>query len=217
MQWRDIGPFRGGRTVGAAGIANQPNVVYIGVNNGGVWKTDDYGRTWNPLFDSQPTGSIGAIAIAPSDPNIIYAGSGEGLMRPDLSVGDGMYKSIDAGKTWAHIGLFDAQQIPQIAIDPRNPDRLFVAALGHPYGANEELGIFRSLDGGRTFQKVLYIDANTGGSEVQIDPNNPNIVWAGMWQGREGAWENGRWGGTNGGLFKSTDGGSTFTKVTGGG
>src|SRR5690349_18068840 len=136
LRWRDIGPFRGGRTVGAAGIADQPNVFYIGVNNGGVWKTDDYGRTWKPLFDEQPTGSIGAIALAPSDPNVVYVGSGEGLQRPDLSVGDGMYKSTDGGKTWTHLGLRDAQQIPAILIDPRNPNRLFVAALGHPYGPN---------------------------------------------------------------------------------
>ena len=217
MKWRGIGPLRAGRTRAVAGVPSQPHTFYIGAVNGGVWKTDDAGTTWKPLFDEQPSGSIGAIAVSPSNPDIIYVGSGEGLMRPDLSVGDGMYKSINGGKTWAHIGLFDAQQIPNIALDARNPDRLFVAALGHPYGANEERGIFRSLDGGKTFQKVLYIDANTGGSEVKIDPNNPDIVWAGMWQGREGAWENGRWGGVNGGLFKSTNGGNTWTKVTGGG
>ena len=187
MKWRGIGPLRAGRTRAVAGVPSQPHTFYIGAVNGGVWKTDDAGTTWKPLFDEQPSGSIGAIAVSPSNPDIIYVGSGEGLMRPDLSVGDGMYKSTNGGRTWAHIGLFDAQQIPNIALDARNPDRLFVAALGHPYGANEERGIFRSLDGGKTFQKVLYIDANTGGSEVKIDPNNPDIVWAGMWQGREGA------------------------------
>src|SRR5215813_10257100 len=124
LRWRDIGPFRGGRTVGAAGIPEQPNVFYIGVNNGGVWKTDDYARTWQPLFDDQPTGSIGAIAIAPSDPNTIYVGSGEGLQRPDLSVGDGMYKSTDAGRTWTHLGLREGQQIAAIIVDPRNANRL---------------------------------------------------------------------------------------------
>src|SRR5437899_7883108 len=134
LRWRDIGPFRGGRTVGAAGIPGQPNVFFIGVNNGGVWKTDDYGRTWKPLFDEQPTGSIGAIAVAPSNPNILYVGSGEGLQRPDLSTGDGIYKSFDAGRTWTHLGLRDGQQIPQIIVDPHDPDRLFVAVLGHPYG-----------------------------------------------------------------------------------
>ena len=148
MRWRSIGPLRGGRTKSAAGVASQPNVFYIGVCNGGVWKTTDYGRTWNPIFDDQPTGSIGAVAVAPSDPNIIYVGSGEGLQRPDLSVGDGVYKSTDAGKTWTHLGLRDGQQIPQIAVDPRNPDRLFVAVLGHPYGPNAERGLYRSTDGG---------------------------------------------------------------------
>jgi photosystem II stability/assembly factor-like uncharacterized protein len=148
LQWRMIGPFRGGRTVGAVGIADQPNVFYIGVNNGGVWKTDDAGRTWRPIFDDQPTGSIGAIALAPSDPGIIYAGSGEGLQRPDLSVGDGMYKSTDAGKSWRHLGLRDGQQIPAILVDPRDPNRVFVAVLGHPYGPNAERGVFRSTDGG---------------------------------------------------------------------
>src|SRR5205823_13394184 len=142
LRWRCIGPFRGGRTVGAAGIPSQPNVFYAGVNNGGVWKTDDYGRVWRPLFDEQPTQSIGAVAVAPSDPNVLYAGSGEGLHRPDLSVGDGVYKSTDAGKTWTHLaGLEDVQQIPAIAIDPRDPNRVFVAALGHPYGPSSERGV----------------------------------------------------------------------------
>ncbi len=127
-----IGPFRGGRTVAADGIALQPSVFYVAANNGGVWKTDDYGRTWRPLFDDQPTGSIGALAIAPSDPNIIYAGSGEGLQRPDLSVGDGVYKSIDAGVTWRHLGLRGGQQISALLVDPRNPNRVFAAVLGHP-------------------------------------------------------------------------------------
>ena len=135
---------RAGRTHAAAGVPGQPNVFYIGVVNGGVWKTNDYGRTWKPIFDDQPTGSIGAIAVAPSDPNIVYVGSGEGLQRPDLSIGDGIYKSTDAGKTWTHLGLRDGQQIPQIAVDPRDPNRLFVAVLGHPYGPNAERGIFRS-------------------------------------------------------------------------
>jgi hypothetical protein len=133
LRWRMIGPFRGGRTVGIAGIAEQPNLFYIGVNNGGVWKTDDYGLTWRPIFDEQPTGSIGALAVAPSEPNTVYAGSGEGLQRPDLSVGDGMYKSTDGGKTWGRLGLRDAQQIAAIIVDPKDPNRLLVAALGHPY------------------------------------------------------------------------------------
>ena len=135
LQWRCIGPFRGGRTVAATGVPNNPNLFYIGVNNGGVWKTTDAGRTWFPIFDGQPTGSIGALAVAPSNPDIIYVGSGEGLRRPDLSTGDGIYKSTDAGKSWQHLGLRDGQQITTIIIDPQDPNRVFVAVLGHPYGA----------------------------------------------------------------------------------
>jgi photosystem II stability/assembly factor-like uncharacterized protein len=214
MQWRMIGPFRGGRTRAVSGVPSEPNVFYIGAVNGGVWKTNDYGRTWNPIFDSEPTGSIGAIAVAPSDPNTIYVGSGEGLHRPDLSVGDGIYKSTDAGKTWTHLGLREGQQIPQLAVDPHDPNRVFAAVLGHPYGPNPERGIYRSTDGGKTFEKVLYKDENTGGSDVQIDPTDPNIIYACMWEAREGPWENGEWQGTNGGIFKSTDGGTTWQKLT---
>jgi photosystem II stability/assembly factor-like uncharacterized protein len=214
MRWRMVGPHRGGRTRACAGVGSQPNLFYIGAVNGGVWKTNDYGRTWNPIFDDQPTGSIGAIAVAPSDPNIIYVGSGEGLQRPDLSVGDGVYKSIDAGKTWTHLGLRDSQQIPQIVVDPRNPNRLFVAVLGHPYGANEERGIFRSTDGGQTFQKVLYKDENTGGSDVELDPSNPEHVFAALWEARQGPWENGAFSGTGGGMFESHDGGKTWRQLT---
>lgn len=213
LRWRMIGPYRGGRTVAAAGVPQQPNVFYMGVNNGGVWKTTDYGRTWFPIFDKESSGSIGAIAIAPSEPNIIYVGSGEGLQRPDLSVGNGMYKSTDAGKTWTHLGLRDGQQIPKIAVDPKNPDRIFVAVLGHPYGPNEERGLFRSTDGGKNFEKVLYINENVGGDDVVIDPSNPNIVYATMWEARQGPWENGAWAGTHGGIYKSTDGGSTWKKI----
>lgn len=216
MKWRSIGPYRGGRTVGASGVAEQPNVFYIGVNNGGVWKTIDYGRTWFPIFDNESTGSIGTIAVAPSNPDIIYVGSGEGLHRPDLSVGNGVYKSIDAGKTWTHLGLEDGQQIPKIAIDPKNPDRIFVAVLGHPYGPNEERGIYRSTDGGKTFSKVLYINENTGGDDVAIDPSNPDIVYSTLWEDRQGPWENGDWPGTNGGIYKSVDGGATWKKLSNG-
>src|SRR4051812_7784044 len=216
LRWRMIGPYRGGRTVGATGIAGQPNVFYIGVNNGGVWKTDDYGRTWRPIFDEQPTGSIGAVTVAPSDPNVIYVGSGEGLQRPDLSVGDGVYKSTDAGKTWTHLGLRDGQQIPQIAVDPKNPDRLFVAVLGHPYGPNEERGLYRSTDGGQSFQKVLGKDENTGASDVVIDPSNPETVYASLWEARQGPWENAAWSGSGGGIFKSIDGGRTWKPLLNG-
>ncbi|MGH6691060.1 MAG: WD40/YVTN/BNR-like repeat-containing protein, partial [Gammaproteobacteria bacterium] len=173
MRYRMIGPHRGGRTKAAAGIPDEPHTFYIGVVNGGVWKTTDAGRTWHPIFDDQPTGSIGAIAVAPSDPDIVYVGSGEGLQRPDLSTGDGIYKSIDAGRTWTRLGLRDGQQIPQIVVHPSDPDRLWVAVLGHPYGPNEERGIFRSRDGGKTFEKVLYKDPDTGAADIVIDPANP--------------------------------------------
>ncbi|HMD34867.1 MAG TPA: hypothetical protein VKH42_07860 [Vicinamibacterales bacterium] len=211
-----IGPFRGGRTVAAVGVPQQPGVFYIGVNNGGVWKTTDYGRIWTPIFDSQPTGSVGAIAVAPSDPNVIYVGSGEGLQRPDLSTGDGMYKSTDGGKTWTHLGLRDGQQIPQIVVDPRDPNRLFVAVLGHPYGPNAERGVYKSTDGGATFQKVLYKDENTGAMDVTLDPSSSDTVYAVLWQARQGPWENGQWNGPNSGLFKSTDGGVTWKQLTNG-
>jgi photosystem II stability/assembly factor-like uncharacterized protein len=216
LRWRHIGPFRGGRTVAAVGVPSQPHVFYIGVNNGGVWKSTDAGRVWLPIFDDQPSGSIGAIAVAPSDPNVIYVGSGEGLQRPDLSTGDGIYKSTDAGKTWAHLGLRDGQQIPMIAVDPRDANRLFVAVLGHPYGPNAERGIFRSTDGGKTFEKVLYRDENTGGIDVVIDPSSPETVYAALWAARQGPWENGDFRGTTSGVFKSTDGGTTWKQLTGG-
>ena len=215
LHWRMIGPFRGGRTRAVAGVPTQPNVFYIGAVNGGVWKSTDYGRTWSPIFDGQPTQSVGAIAVAPSDPSVIYVGCGEGLQRPDLSVGDGIYKSTDAGKTWTHLGLDDAQQIPALAIDPKDSNRVFAAVLGHPYGPNADRGIFRSTDGGATWQKVLYKDESTGGSDVEMDPSNPDVVYAGLWQSRLGPWEdNNAFAGTNGGLFKSTDGGTTWRKLT---
>ena len=216
LRWREIGPYRGGRTRAVSGVVQQPNVFYIGSVDGGVWRSNDYGRTWHPIFDHEPTGSIGAIAVAPSDPNIIYVGSGEGLHRPDLATGDGMYKSTDGGQTWTRIGLTGTQQIANVAVDPDNPNRVFVAALGHPYGPNPQRGIFLSTNGGRTWTKVLYKNAYTGGSDVEIDPQNPNIVYASLWQAQEAPWENGAFGGTDGGLFKSTDGGQTWTKLTNG-
>jgi len=212
-----IGPFRGGRTRAATGVPSQPNVFYIGQVNGGVWKSDDYGRTWTPMFDHESTQSIGAIAVAPSNPDVIYVASGEGLHRPDLSVGNGIYKSTDAGKTWTHLGLRDGFQIPALAIDPRDPNRVFAAVLGHPYGPNEERGLFRSSDGGQTWQKVIAKDENTGASDVEIDPSNPDVMYASMWEAREGPWEDGNlFNGTGGGLFKSTDGGSTWHPLTNG-
>ncbi|MDQ6860944.1 MAG: glycoside hydrolase, partial [Verrucomicrobiota bacterium] len=216
LRWRNVGPHRGGRVRAICGVPSQPHTFYMAQVNGGVFKTNDAGRTWQPIFDDQPTGSVGAIAVSISHPDIVYVGSGEGLHRPDLSVGDGIYKSTDAGKTWAHLGLRDAQQIAQLAVDPQNPERLFVAVAGHPYGPNEERGIFRSVDGGKTFEKVLYKDENTGASDVQIDSRNPQIVYAGLWESREGPWENSSWSGTGGGIFKSVDGGTTWTQLHGG-
>ena len=210
-----IGPFRGGRTRAVAGVPTQPHVLYVGAVNGGVWKTDDAGRTWNPIFDDQPTQSIGAIGVAPSDPNIVYVASGEGLHRPDLSVGDGIYRSPDAGRTWTHLGLRDGQQIADLAIDPQDPNRVFAAVLGHPYGPNPERGIYRTLDGGKNWQQVLFKDADTGGSAVAIDPNRPQVVYAALWQDRLGPWEDkNQFQGTGGGLFKSTDAGNSWHKLT---
>ncbi|HML17745.1 MAG TPA: hypothetical protein VK419_11995 [Bryobacteraceae bacterium] len=212
MKWRMIGPFRGGRTPSVVGVPSQPNVFYMGVNDGGVWKSTDFGATWQPIFDDQPTGSIGVVAVAPSDPNIIYVGSGEGLQRPDLSTGDGIYKSTDAGKTWTHLGLRDGQQIGGIAIDPRDPNRVFAAVLGHPYGPNEERGVFRSTDGGATWNKVLYNDQNTGARDVMFDPSNPRKVYAVMWAARQYPWEASA-NGPGSGIFVSNDGGSDWRQL----
>ncbi len=218
LHWRMIGPFRGGRTVAAVGVPGHPSLFYIGVNNGGVWKTTDYGRTWTPLFDDQPTGSIGAIAVAASDPNTMYVGSGEGLQRPDLSVGDGVYKTLDGGKTWQHLGLRDGQQIAQILVDPRDANRVFVAVLGHPYGPNAERGVYRSADGGATWQPVLTKDENTGAVELAFDPANPQTVFAVLWAARQAPWEVGSsWTlSANNGLYKSSDGGTTWRQITAG-
>ena len=233
LQWRMIGPFRGGRTVAISGVPGQPNVFYMAPNNGGVWKTTDYGRAWNPIFDptrndqpgeDQPgdhrSGSIGALAVAPSKPDTIYVGSGEGLRRPDLSIGNGMYKTTDAGRTWQHLGqdgsgLRDAQQIASIIVDPKDPNRLFVAVQGHPYGPNPERGIFRSLDGGQTFQKVLYKDENVGGMDLLFDPRNSQVVFASMWASRRPPWTiGGGYTGPGSGLYKSTDGGNNWQQLT---
>ncbi len=218
MRWRMIGPTRGGRTRASCGVPSQPNVFYVGAVNGGVWKTDDSGRTWTPIFDEQPTQATGAIAVALSDPNIIYVSSGEGLARPDLAVGDGIYKSTDAGKTWTHLsGLRDGQGIPALAVDPHDPNRVFAAVLGHPYGPNPERGIFLSTDGGQNWQKVLSKNEDVGGSDVEIDPSNPNVVYAALWELRLGPWEDAnQYSGSEGGLFKSSDGGKTWHPLTNG-
>ncbi|MCA0377429.1 MAG: glycoside hydrolase [Gemmatimonadetes bacterium] len=216
LHWRGIGPVRAGRARALSGVPSQPNVFYVGYDNGGVWRSTDYGANWVPLFDDQPTGSIGAIAVAPSQPNVVYVGSGAGIIRPDLAVGDGMYKSTDAGRTWTHLGLRETQMIAMVDVDPRNPDRLFVAALGHPYGPNTERGIFRSLDGGQSFTKVLYKDEYTSGNDVRIDPTNPDIVYATLWQQQQSFIEGQGFGGGGNGIFKSTDGGTTWRQLTNG-
>ena len=216
LRWRPIGPFRGGRTKAATGVPGRPGLFYVGVVNGGVWKTTDYGRTWQPIFDDQPTGSIGAIAVAPSNPDVIYVGSGEGMQRPDLSTGDGIYRSRDGGRTWTHLGLRDGQQIPQIVVDPKDEKRLFVAVLGHPYGPNEERGVYRSTDGGESFQKLLYIDENVGAADVALGPGDPGTVYAVLWESRQGPWENGVFTGEGSGLYKSTDGGQSWRPIKAG-
>jgi photosystem II stability/assembly factor-like uncharacterized protein len=213
LRWRMIGPFRGGRTVAASGVPGDTSTFYMAPSNGGVWKTTDAGRTWLPTFDGQPTGSIGALAVSWSRPDRIWAGSGEGLQRPDLSVGDGVYRSDDAGRTWTKLGLGDGQQIAAIAAHPRDADCAFVAVLGHPYGANETRGIYRTTDAGKTWQKVLYRDADTGGAAVALDPVDPNVVYAALWSSRLGPWENGQWQGPGTGLYKSVDGGTTWRRI----
>jgi photosystem II stability/assembly factor-like uncharacterized protein len=217
LRWRLIGPFRGGRTVAAVGVPGEPNVFYFGANNGGVWKTTDAGRTWKPIFDGQPTQSIGAIAVAPSDPRVIYVGSGEGLQRPDLSVGDGIYKTTDGGLTWRHLGLADGEQIPVVRIDPHDPERVYAAVLGHPYGPNAERGIFRSTDGGVRWEKVLYRDEDTGAADLALDPKDPRTMYADLWAARQAPWEIGAsFNGPGSGLWKSTDGGTTWKPLGGG-
>ncbi|MGH7023338.1 MAG: WD40/YVTN/BNR-like repeat-containing protein [Caulobacteraceae bacterium] len=216
MRWRDIGPFRGGRALAVAGVPGQPDVFYFGAAAGGVWKTGDAGGAWKPMFDREPISSIGAIAVAPSNPDIVYVGTGEDALRGNISYGDGVYNSTDAGQTWTNIGLKDSRQIGAIIVDPANPDIVLVAAIGHAFGPNAERGVFRSADGGRTWSKVLYRDENTGAIDLAADPNNPRIVYAALWQVRRQPW-NFSSGGPGSGLFRSTDGGLTWTELKGNG
>ena len=218
LRWRMIGPFRGGRVLAVAGVPGELSHFYFGSVNGGVWETTDAGRTWNPIFDGQPIGTIGALALAPSDPKVIYAGTGEADMRNDIAQGDGMYRSSDGGRTWTKIGLADSQQIGRILVHPRDPNVVLVAALGHPYGPNEERGVFRTTDGGRTWAKVLYKDADTGAIDLAFRPGDPQTVFASLWQTRRPPWN--VYPPSNGpgsGLYKSTDGGLTWKPVLGGG
>jgi photosystem II stability/assembly factor-like uncharacterized protein len=217
MHWRTIGPLRGGRTVAATGSPDNPNLFYIAAVNGGIWKSDDAGRTWRPIFDGQPTGSIGALAVAWSDPKTIYAGSGEGLQRPDLAVGDGIYKSTDGGTTWKNVGLRDGQQIGSIAVDPHDPGRVYVAVLGHPYGPNDQRGIYRTVDGGTTWERVLFENADTGAFDVTIDPNDAHTVYATLWAARQAPWEvGGSFEIAGSGVYKSSDGGTTWNALADG-
>jgi photosystem II stability/assembly factor-like uncharacterized protein len=216
LQWRSIGPFRAGRVLGVTGVRGEPEVYYFGSVGGGVWKTDDAGRTWNPIFDSQPVASIGAIAIAASNHDVIYVGSGEADMRSSVSGGNGMYKSTDGGKSWAHIGLEDTRQIGRILVDPDDANRLFVAALGHPYGANSERGVFRSKDGGKSWQRILFKDENTGAIDLAFEPGNKQTVYATLWQTRRPPWSiYPPSKGPGSGLYRSLDGGDHWEQLSG--
>jgi photosystem II stability/assembly factor-like uncharacterized protein len=214
LHWRLLGPFRGGRVLAVTGVPGEPEHFYFGSVNGGIWESANAGRTWRPIFDGQPIGSIGALAVAPSNPRLLYAGTGEADMRSDIAQGDGMYRSADGGRTWAHIGLADSQQIGRVLVDPRNPDRVYVAALGHPYGPNAERGVFRSSDGGRSWKKVLGKGDDTGAIDLAFEPGHPEVLYAALWQTRRTPWEvYPPSSGPGSGLYKSSDGGDSWAPV----
>ncbi len=214
LHWRNIGPYRGGRTLAVTGVAQKPDTFYFGSVVGGVWKTDNAGASWTPIFDKEPIASVGAIAVAPSDPNVIYVGTGESALREDISFGDGVYRSTDAGKTWQHMGLADTRHIGKIIVDPKDPNIVLVAAVGHAYGPNAERGVFRSTDGGKTWKKVLYRDDKTGAIDLSFDPDNPRIVYAATWQVQRSPWHL-ESGGPGSGIYKSTDEGETWKRLSG--
>lgn len=216
LKWRGIGPYRGGRALAVSGVPGDPDTFYFGAVAGGVWKTTDGGATWRSLTDDTLISSVGAIAIAPSNPNIIYVGTGEAAPRGDITYGDGVYKSVDAGKTWTFLGLADSRQIGALIVDPKDPDIVLVAALGHAFGPNVERGVFRTTDGGRSWTKVLYKDAETGAIDVSFDPHDSQVVYAALWQARRQPW-NFSSGGPGSGLYRSTDGGVTWTHLSGNG
>ncbi len=212
MKYRVVGPFRGGRSLTAAGIPGEPNTYYFGATGGGVWKSTDGAMTWKPVFDKEAVSAIGSLAVAPSDPNIVYVGTGEACIRGNISHGDGVYKTLDGGKTWKNVGLHDSRAIGKVIVDPKNADIVFVAALGHPYGPNTERGIFRTMDGGKTWQRVLYKDENTGGIDIAFDPNNSHILFASLWEARRTPWSLSS-GGPGSGLYRSSDGGTTWKRL----
>jgi photosystem II stability/assembly factor-like uncharacterized protein len=216
LRWRGIGPYRGGRALAAAGVPGDPTTFFFGSVAGGVWKTTDGGASWLPLTDNTPISSVGAIAIAASDRNIIYVGTGEAAPRGDMTYGDGVYKSVDGGKTWSSLGLKDTRQIGALIVDPHNPDIVLVAALGHAFGANPERGVFRTTDGGKSWTKVLYKDEQTGAIDVCFDPHDAKIVYAALWQARRQPW-NFSSGGPSSGLYRSSDGGVSWTRLSGNG
>src|SRR4051794_11357325 len=214
LQYRLIGPFRGGRVGAVVGVPSQPNVYYYGATGGGVWKSTDGGNNWENISDGYfRLGSVGAIAVADSDPNIIYVGMGEETVRGNVSHGDGVYKSIDGGKTWKNVGLVDTRQISRIRIDPKNPDIAYVAAIGHVWGPNDERGVFRTRDSGKTWQKILFRDNKTGAGDIILDPSTPNTIYASLWQFGRRPWAMDN-GGPGSGLFKSTDGGDNWTEIS---
>ncbi|MDZ7639511.1 MAG: hypothetical protein U5J83_14850 [Bryobacterales bacterium] len=214
LAYRQIGPYRGGRVTAVAGVASQPDTYYFGATGGGVYKTTGGGLTWIPVTDQWiRTGSVGAIAVAPSDPNVLYLGMGESPVRGNVSHGDGVYKSVDAGKTWQHIGLGDSRHISRIRVHPTNPDVAYLAAMGHLFGPNEERGVYKTADGGKTWKRVLFRDADTAAIDLILDPNNPRVLYAALWQVRRTPWSMDS-GGPGSGLFKSVDEGETWQEIT---
>src|SRR5438067_545100 len=214
LKWRNVGPVRGGRSIASAGSPSRIHEYYFGAVGGGLWKTTDGGQTWNPVTDGQiKSSSVGAVAVSETNPDIVFIGMGESCIRGNIMQGDGVYKSVDAGKTWTHVGLADTQTISKIRIHPTNPDVVFVAAFGHPAAPNPDRGVFKSTDGGKTWKKVLFRDEKTAAIDLAIDRRTPNVMYAALWEAYRVSWQMSS-GGPGSGLFKSTDGGETWTEIT---